>query len=87
VNPFLADIYALGATLYRLATGKRPFLGTTTEDYQFAHLRTFPVPPRVHRWQIPGWLDRMILKCLEKEPAHRWRSATQMELAIGKGFK
>jgi hypothetical protein len=85
VNAFFADIYALGVALYRLATGKWPFVGEKLEDYHFAHLRTFPVPPRVHRWQIPSWLDRMILKCMEKEPQRRWRSATQMELAIGKG--
>lgn len=85
VNAFSADIYALGSALYRLATGKWPFTGSKIEDYHFAHLKTFAVPPRVHRWQIPGWLDKMILKCIEKEPSRRWRSATQMELAIGKG--
>jgi eukaryotic-like serine/threonine-protein kinase len=84
VNPFLADIYALGVLLYRLTTAKAPFVESTVEDYSFAHLKKFPVPPRVHRYTIPEWLDAMILKCLEKEPSRRWRSATQMELAIGK---
>jgi eukaryotic-like serine/threonine-protein kinase len=84
VNPFLADIYALGVLLYRLTTAKAPFAEATVEDYGFAHLRKFPIPPRVHRYTIPEWLDTMILKCLEKEPSRRWRSATQMELAIGK---
>lgn len=86
VNHFFADIYALGTTLYRLATGKWAFKATGIEEYRFAHLKTFPVPPRVHRWQIPGWLDAMILKCLEKELALRWRSATQMEVTIGKTY-
>lgn len=87
VNAFIADIYALGVTLYRLATGKWAFSASGQEEYRFVHVKTYPVPPRVHRWQVPGWLDRMILKCLEKEPARRWRSATQMELAIGKGLE
>lgn len=87
VNAFIADIYALGVALYRLATGKWAFSASGTEEYRFVHVKTFPVPPRVHRWQVPGWFDRMILKCLEKEPAKRWRSATQMELAIGKGLE
>lgn len=86
VNPFYADIYALGAVLYRLATGKQPFSASNVDEYSFVHLRTFPVPPRVHRYTVPAWLDAMILKALEKETAKRWRSATQMELAIGKEF-
>ncbi len=84
VNAILVDIYALGALLYRMTTGKPPFLGTDAEEYEFAHMKTYPVPPRVHRYAVPAWLDHMILKCLEKEPAKRWRSATQMELAVGK---
>jgi len=84
VNAFLVDIYALGALLYRLATGQQPFSCSNPEEYRFEHLRKFPIPPRVHRYTIPRWLDEMILKCLEKEPAQRWRSATQMELAIRK---
>ena len=86
VNPFLADIYALGAIVYRLATGRSPFSGSDVEEYSFSHLRKFPVPPKVHRYTIPSWLDAMILKCLEKEPERRWRSATQMELHVGKDF-
>jgi serine/threonine protein kinase len=86
VNHFFADIYALGTTLYRLVTGKWAFKAAGIEEYRFAHLKTYPVPPRVHRWQIPGWLDAMILKCLEKELSQRWRSATQMEVTIGKSY-
>ncbi|MEW6114719.1 MAG: protein kinase [Thermodesulfobacteriota bacterium] len=84
INPMLADIYSLGVLLYKMATGKSPFYGTTTEEYRFAHLKKYPIPPKVHRHEIPLWLDEMILKCLEKEPERRWRSATQMELSIGK---
>ncbi len=87
LNFFYVDIYALGAALYRVTTGKSPFTGSDIKEYSFLSLRTFPVPPRVHRWDIPAWLDAMILKCLNKEPQKRWRSATQMELAIGKGLQ
>jgi serine/threonine protein kinase len=84
INPFLVDIYALGALLYRLATGQSAFSCSNHDEYRFEHLRKFAIPPRVHRYGIPRWLDEMILKCLEKEPGQRWRSATQMELAIKK---
>ncbi|MEJ2717207.1 MAG: protein kinase, partial [Deltaproteobacteria bacterium] len=83
VNLALMDIYGLGALLYRLVTGQPPFSCASIDEYRFAHLRKYPVPPRVHRYDIPLWLDEMILKCLEKEPTARWRSATQMELALG----
>jgi len=84
VNGIQADIYALGILLYQMATGKAPFTGSNLDEYRFAHMRTYPVPPKVHRFELPLWLDEMILKCLEKEPNNRWRSATQMELAMGK---
>jgi len=84
VNGQLVDIYALGVVLYRMATGKAPFSGANVEEYRFAHLKKYAVPPRVHRYDIPLLLDEMIMKCLEKEPDRRWRSATQMELSIGK---
>jgi hypothetical protein len=82
VNQPQVDIYALGSVLYRLATGKTLFSCSNMEEYKFAHLKRYPIPPRVHRYDIPLWLDAMILKCLEKDPDERWRSATQMELAI-----
>ncbi|MFH0821745.1 MAG: protein kinase [Pseudomonadota bacterium] len=84
VKPIPADIYALGVILYKLATGKSPYEYTTLDEYRFAHLKRHPIPPIVHRYDLPPWLDQMILKCLAKEPGERWRSATQMELAIGK---
>jgi hypothetical protein len=87
INSYLIDIYALGALLYRLTTGRSPFTGEDVKEYSFLHLKTFPVPPRVHRWTVPSWLDGMIMRCLNKDPAKRWRSATQMELAIGKGLQ
>ncbi|MEW6349644.1 MAG: protein kinase [Thermodesulfobacteriota bacterium] len=84
INAFAADIYALGVVLYRLTTGKVPFAAENVEGYRFEHIHKFAVPPRVHRYDVPKWLDQMIMKCLEKEPKERWRSPTQMELAIGK---
>jgi hypothetical protein len=82
VNRMQVDIYALGGVLYRLITGKTHFSCADLEEYKFAHMKRYPIPPRVHRYDIPLWLDAMILQCLHKDPEERWRSATQMELAI-----
>ena len=84
VKGIAADIYALGIVMYRLVTGHQPFSGKNVEDYSFLHLKTSDFP-RVHRYTLPAWLDGIILKCLEKDPTLRWRSATQMELSVGKG--
>ncbi len=83
LNMMSVDIYALGVLLYGMATGKQPFSGPGLDEFRFQHVKTFPIPPRVHRHTIPVWLDEMILKCLEKEPENRWRSPTEMELEMG----
>lgn len=84
VNGILLDVYALGVVLYRIVTGKSPVEGEGFSEYKFAHIRKYPVPPRVHNYEVPGWLNDMILRCLEKEPGDRWRSATHMEVSIGR---
>ncbi len=84
VNGIGIDIYALGVLFYRMVVGKPPFECDSMEDYKFAHVKRYPAPLRVLNHMVPRWLDDMIMKCLEKEPAERWRSATQMELSVGK---
>lgn len=69
------DIYALGAVLYHLLTGRPPFVAATPTATLRQVLETPPLSPRLLNASIPRDLDTICLKCLEKEPARRFGSA------------
>ncbi|MBI3371115.1 MAG: protein kinase [Betaproteobacteria bacterium] len=66
------DIYSLGVVLYHLLTGKRPFQGSTRESllYQIVHLE--PLPPSLHRPEIPPGLDAIVMRALAKSREERY---------------
>jgi len=77
-----ADLYAVGATLYEMATGTRAFAQTTAPLVTDAILHKAPVPPREISSKISGQLERVILKCLEKDPAERYQSARELAIEL-----
>jgi len=67
-----ADIYALGAILYRLLSGRPPFQAATSWETIQQVVREEPVPLRKLNHRIPRDLETIALKCLQKEPQHRY---------------
>jgi eukaryotic-like serine/threonine-protein kinase len=67
------DIHSAGAVLYEMATGQRPFGKLERAQLITAILRQAPVPPAQLNPQVPAELERLIGKCLEKDPENRYQ--------------
>ncbi len=73
-----SDVFALGAVLYELATGRFPFGMPSSLGALRKRLWRDPVPPRAIVKETPEWLQEVILHCLEPDPDARYPSAAQV---------
>src|SRR5882757_3183950 len=72
------DIFAFGAVVYEMATGKRAFEGKSQASLIAAILEREPPPISSLQPMTPPALDRVVKKCLSKEPEKRWQSADDL---------
>jgi hypothetical protein len=77
VSPAL-DVYGVGVTTYRVLTGRYPFTGQCVEDLRAAVLAGSPPLPQELDPAVPEALQRICLKAMEPDPAHRYESAKAM---------
>ena len=77
-----ADIYALGLMLYEMFTGALPFGGDSPVAVAFKQVHETPPRPRELEPTLPEHIEQAILKCLEKDPAQRFKSVAELEAAL-----
>jgi serine/threonine-protein kinase len=80
-----SDIYSLGLVLYELFTGKRVFDANTLHDLIKLHESSTPTSPSSHVKNIDPLVEKVILRCLEKDPTKRPSSAIQVAAALPGG--
>ena len=75
---FHSDVYSIGGLLYHLLTGRPPFEGDSHHGVLDQVFNTEPIPPRKLRANVSRDLDTICLKCLRKQPQHRYASAAEL---------
>src|SRR3989442_201508 len=73
-----ADLYALGVLGYEMLTGQPPFMGATPQATLAAQVTKKPDPVTTTREAIPAALNALVMRCLEKHPADRWQTGTEV---------
>ena len=73
-----SDIYSLGVVMYECATGRVPFDGDDAISVALKQVNELPVPPSQVNPGVDADLERIILKCMEKDPANRFQTADEL---------
>jgi serine/threonine protein kinase/Tol biopolymer transport system component len=77
-----SDIFSFGSVLYEMVTGRRAFAGGSKLSSLSGILHTEPQPASQTVPEVPPELDRIIGRCLKKDPARRWQSMADVKVAL-----
>lgn len=77
-----SDIFSFGSMLYEMVTGQRAFTGKSKLSSLSAVLHKEPQPPSQTVADIPPELDRLIARCMKKDPERRWQSMADVKVAL-----
>src|SRR5579862_8799994 len=77
-----SDVFSFGAVLYEMVTGKRAFLGDSKLSTLASVLHSEPVPPSQIGPDLPREVERIISRCLRKDPQKRWQSMADVKVAL-----
>jgi serine/threonine-protein kinase len=77
-----SDIYSLGGVLYFMLTGQPPFVADNPLKVMIAHASQEVAPPRQLNPDLPVELEEIVLRCLEKDPDHRFQDITSLRRAL-----
>ena len=72
------DIYALGLILYEMLTGDVPFHADSTIQLMYKRVNEAPKSPKELNPDLPDWIVRVVMKCLERDPDNRYKNATDL---------
>lgn len=82
-----SDIYSFAVILYEILCGRTPFDGESPMEIALAHISDAPPSPRQFNPSIPEAVEKELLKALEKDPAKRHKSTTQLIEAVKRGYR
>ena len=77
-----ADVYAFGVLAYEMLTGQPPFVGRNPSQLLAAHVQDIPEPVGRRRPALPPALAALVMRCLEKRPADRPQTASEIVHAL-----
>ncbi|HTL44423.1 MAG TPA: tetratricopeptide repeat protein [Vicinamibacterales bacterium] len=77
------DLYAVGLILYEMLTGDTPFDAPSAIELMMKRVRERPKSPRALLPEVPEDLDRVVMRCLERDPAARYADAHEIEADLG----